>query len=483
MAITFTDAQLREMTGQLINSDEIIKGYQNAGRAATDRKNDYLDLDDQEKVYFDNWLNIIEQFHTELKLLNAEQRTTYNGSDVDPSARLSGGNKHFSDWGGYKPKVIPANNGNPVSTYTGNFELDRAIRIIDWVGKIKTGFAGPSVSGTGTGYSSGSFQVTGSVSAVAGQAIVLYKAGAAVYGICTGHTTTENPGPPPTSNTVITLNVLETYGNLTGSFSYTQNHNGFVNTVRLSTNNDGFLEMCKQILMNTSNEYVSVLDQMLVALEENDSKEGLDPSQITAAKTATTTMKEQILSWVNLVDAPTSNQLRFGDANINPYNSLVVDRRDNYIPERVQQIKSSLGEVVQPDTSTVTGNGRYNDLYTSLNIRIHKISGYLRNYYQMDLATVASQEQAGVKIAEATRNKNFAIVKVLVENPVGTKSIKIKDFGGLSVGDSVKVMDNVVTGVLDFTIQELIPPTTVVLSDVVPPKYTLGAQARLVKVL
>lgn len=476
MAITFTDAQLREMTGQLINSDEIIKGYQNAGNAASDRKQDYLDLDDQEKVYFDNWLNIIEQFHTELKLLNAEQRTTYNEADVDSSARLSGGNAHFTDWVGYKPKVIPSNNGNPKTTYSGNFENERVARIIDWIGKIKTGFTGSSNSGTGSGYSSGSFQVTGSVTVAIGQPIVLYKADAAVYGICTGSSVVNNPGPPPTSTTTVTLSILETYGTLTGSFTYAQQHNGFTNAIRQTTNNDGFLQMCKNILLDTSTDYMLVTDQILDALGANDSKD--DAPQIDSAREATQEIRSRVESWLNL-----PGQTRYSDASLNSYNTDLSNRRDVYIPNRVSQIEASLGSVTQPDSGTVTGSGRYLDLYTSLNIRIHKISGYLRNYYQMDLAAIASQEQAEVKIAEATRNKNFAIVKVLIEDPVGTKSIKIKDFGGLSVGDAVKVMDNVVTGVLDFTIQELIAPTTVVLSDVVPPKYTLGAQARLVKVL
>ena len=481
MALVFTDAQLRELTGQLINADEKIAGIQKSGEAAGNLKQDYKDLDDQEKIYFDNWLSIIDKFHAELKLLNSSQRTLYDDSNVDSSARLSPGNVHFSSWAGYKPKVIDSNNGNPISTYSGHYEIERINRIVEWVSKIKTGFTGAAVSGTGTGYSAGSFQVASAVTAVAGQPIVLFQSNAAVYGICTGSNTVNNPGPPPSSNTVITLNVLETYGTLSGSFSFAQNSSGFTNAVRISTNNNGFLLMCKQILTDTSNNLIAVMDQELAALNANDSKD--DSTQIDDAKDSTIAAKNQIFNWVNLVDVPTSNQLRFGDSQINPYNTSLITRRDTYIPSRVSQITTSLGSVSQPNTQDVTGTGRYNDLYISLNIRIHKISGHLRNFYQMDLAVVASQEQAGVKLSEATRNKNYAAVKLLVEEPSGTNVILIKDISKLNIGDAVKIMDNVVEGVLDFTITDIKAPNIITLSEVVPPKYTVGNQARLVKIL
>jgi hypothetical protein len=482
MAIIFTDAQLRELTGQLINADDKIAGIQKAGEAANKLKQDYKDLDDQEKIYFDNWVNIIDQFHTELKLLNSSQRTLYNSANVDPSARLSPGNVHFTDWAGYKPKIISSNNGNPVSTYSGHYEIDRINRIVEWTGKIKTGFTGAAVSGTGTSYSSaGSFQVGSAVTAVSGQPIVLFQANAAVYGICTGSSTVSNPGPPPTSSTTITLNVLETYGTLSGSFSFAQNSSGFTNAVRITTNNDGFLLMCKQILTDTSNNLLAVVNQELSALNSNDSK--ADSNQINSAKTTTESFKATVNNWINLVDVPTSNQLKFGDTQINAYNTSLISRRDTYIPSRVLQITNSLGSVSQPNTQDVTGNGRYHDLFISLNIRIHKISGHLRNFYQMDLAVVASQEQASVKLSEATRNKDYAIVKLFVEEPTGTSRILVKDVSRLAIGNAVKIMDNAVEGVLDFTIIDIQAPNIVILSNVVPPKYTLSNQARLVRIL
>ncbi len=481
MAIVFTDPQLRELTGQLINADDKIAGIQASGQAASNNKQDFQDLDNQEKVYFDNWLNIIDQFHIELKLLNASQRTLYDQAFVDPAARLSPGNVHFSSWAGYKPKLVDSNNGNPIAAYSGHYEIDRINRIVEWTGKIKTGFTGAPVSGTGHSYSAGSFQVASPVVPVAGQPIVLYQANAAIYGICTGFTSIVNPTPPPASTTAITLTVLETYGTLSGSFTFDQNSSGFSNAVRTSTSNDGFLLMCKQILTNTSNNLITVLDQELTALNANDSKEDL--TEIDNAKTSTNSIKTTVSNWVNLIDVPTSNQLKYGDTQINPYNTALITRRDTYIPSRVSQIIASLGSITQPNTTDVSGNGRYNDLYTSLNIRIHKISGHLRNFYQMDLAVVASQEQVDVKLAEATRNKNYAVVKLLIEEPSGTNVIIIKDISKLNIGDAVKVMDNAVEGVLDFTITDITAPNIVTLSEVVPPKYTVSNQVRLVKIL
>jgi hypothetical protein len=481
MALNFTEAQLREMTGRLINADDAIKAQNEQGNKAAKNKQDYKDLDDQEKVYFDNWLSIVEHFQEELKLLNGSQRTLYPVSAVDPSAKLSPGNPHFTNWAGYKPKALDSNNGNPIVTYTGKYESERITRLLEWIGYIINGFTGPAVSGTGTNYVAGSFQVDGAATLPTGIPILLYQANAAVWGICTGSASTTIPANPPSvpvaiTTTAVTLTVLETLGTLSGSFSYTFSRSGFNNATRLSSSNDGFLLLCKQILLSASNDLLAVLTSELTHINANDSKS--DASTITAAKNATTSFKTSVQNWVNLV-----GETRYGDSNILPYQTLLTNRKNTYIPARVAEIIASLGVVTQTPDGNFTGNGRYNDLFNSLVFRIHKITGHLRNYYHQDLAVVAAQEQAGVRTAELTRDKDFALVKVLTQEPDNTNKIVVKDLTKLAVGDAVKVMDNVRTGILDYTIAEIVQPNTLVLSDVVPATYTVANQARLVKLL
>ncbi len=481
MALNFTDAQLRELTGRLINADDAIKAQQAQGNKAADNKQDFKDLDDQEKIYFDNWFSIVTHFHEELKLLNGSKRTTYDAAVIDPSARLSPGNPHFSGWAGYKPKLLDSNVGNPVTTHAGHYENERIARLLEYINLITDGFTGSATAGTGTGYVSGTFQVTGAVSLPTGVPILLYQGDAAVWGICNGVTTTTIPANPPSqpspvTTTAVNLTVKETYSALTGTFNYVFSRTGFSNAIRLSNNNDGFLLLCKKILLDTSTELSAVVDTELTHLNGNDSTK--DASTITPAKSATNTFRTEVNNWINL-----PGETRYGDSNINPYETTLTNRKNTYIVARVPEIVASLGTVTQTADGNFTGNGRYHDLFNSITFRIHKITGHLRNFYHQDLAVAVAQEQAGVRAAELTRDKDLAVVKTLTEEPTNTNRVVLKDITKLNVNDQVKVMDNVRTGVLDYTIVEIVQPNTLVLSDVVPSTYTVANQARLVKLL
>lgn len=75
MALTFTDSQIRELTGQIINSDLKIAALQEEKTKVAKIKSDYLSLDNQEKVFTDHWLNCITKFHAELKHINSTSKT------------------------------------------------------------------------------------------------------------------------------------------------------------------------------------------------------------------------------------------------------------------------------------------------------------------------------------------------------------------------------------------------------------------------
>lgn len=491
MALNFTEAQLRELTGKLLNAPNDLKNIEGKKNAAAQIQQDYKDLDDSEIVYFDNWMNIIKNFHDELKYISSEQRSVYPTSLVDPSARLSPNNYHFPEtWQPFKPLIHPSNNGNPLSTYTGDYEEDKLGDFIEWADIIKNGIQGPNDDGTGTNfnYSTGTFTLTGSTgsqSLPVGNKILLSDSNAVVYGeILSSNSDVDNNGPNPVYTNTVTINIEEFRNVLPSTFSYDLNVSGFTDAQRTNEiYNNSFLELIKEVLLDIADKIKTVINQEIASIDANDSK--LGRSELDQAKIEGQELISQLQDWIDLPDnLIDSSEIRFGDVYLDQIVSLVQQRKNVFVPRRVGEIKANLGSVNQNSSDgTYTGDGIYLKLFDSLTLRLHKLTGNLRNYYHRGLAIAAAEEQAESKILESGRDSDFAIVKAFATEPDNTQKIELESISKLSVGDSVKVMDNKVTGVLDFTIEEIIEPRTIVLSDTVPVSYTIDQQARLVKLL
>lgn len=476
MALVFTDNQLRELTGQVANSDATIKALNEQKVLLQKNKNDYKDLDDQEKVFTEHWINIINKFHNELKYINSTQKTSYQQSAVDSSAKLETTSLHFpTGYPNFKPKLDNSNIGLPETILSEANETSDIAKCLEWIDRIVNGFMGLPNSGTGT-YAGGSITITGSPAGTipSGVPIVAYSNNAAIWGIV-GSFTSTIVGTPLNTTTVeaLTITIVESYGVLNGSINWMLSRSGFPESTRIGTSSDGFLLLCKDAIdryKNSTNQFV--LNQN-IELNANDSK--VDKSTIDSSKSQNTTFTSNLSNWSNY-----PSQTRFNTANLTSLSGY-LNNRQAYLPNRINAINTSLGNVTQSANGDFTGSGIYLDLFNSIMLRTHKITGYLRNYYQQGLLEQSTNEKIYVATTQADRNNGLAIVKLFSSEPTNTQIVELKDISKLSTGDAIAVMDNKYSIINRYTITELIQPNKVKLSDVVPTNYKMEFQVRLVK--
>lgn len=480
MALSFTDAQLRELTGQVVNSATKIQALNDEKVSIAKIKTDYKDLDDQEAIFTNHWVNSINRFHNELLYINSTQKTAYQVSSIEPSAQLLPTSIHFpTGYPNFKPKLDASNTGLPITTSTNPNEDINLDKCIEWSNRIKNGFTGSNISGTGI-YTAGAIAITiGSpVGTIAvGSDIVAFKNNAAIWGKVTGFTSTTTGGPPSADPLVttqqITINVLNTYGSLSGVVDWALFHVGFTDATRTSTSVNGFLLLCKESVDIYKNNIKQYINSQLTELNANDSK--ADKSEIDTAKNTNNTAIANFDSWFTK-----PLQTRFSDTNL-ALLTTYLNSRKSYLPTRVSQINTSLGSVNQVANGDFSGSGRYLDLFNSVMLRVHKATGHLRNFYQQNLIGQSIDERIYVATTQANRDKDLVTVKLFKEEPTNTQMVELVDVSKLSVNDSIAIMDNEYVTINRYTVVEIIQPNKVKLSDVVPTSYKLEFQVRLVK--
>lgn len=478
MALTFTDNQIRELTGQVINSDLKIADLQQEKTKIAKIKSDYLSLDNQEKVFTDHWMSCIAKFHAELKHINSTDKTNYVGqSVVESSAKLEPTSLHFpTGYLNFKPKLGLSNVGLPQTVLTDPNEIINLNYCLDWTNRIVNGFTGQNISGTGI-YTTGQITITGTIvgTPTAGEYITAYNSGAGIWGTVASYSSVTSGVLPDTVITTqtIVINILNSYGSLSGTVSWDLSKAGYSEAVRISTSTDGFLLLCKNMIDTYKANVKTYVTNENAELSANDSKE--DKVQIDTANNSNTTFISNLDSW-----SANTGQLRFNNANLNLLNGY-LNTRSSYLPTRITQITTSLGSISQVTNGDFTGSGRYFDLFNSIMLRTHKTTGHLRNYYQQGLLGQNTDEKIYIATTQANRDKSLATVRLLSQEPTNTPIIELKDISNLSVNDSVNIMDNAYTVVNKYTVTEIILPNKVRLSDVVPSMYKMDSQARLVK--
>lgn len=478
MALVFTDNQLRELTGQIANSKAKLDGLNEEKANIAKIKDDYKSLDEQEKVFTDHWINSIQRFHNELKLLNGTQKTTYSGSSVDPSAKLEVNSLHFpTGYVNFKPKLDQSNIGLPQSVFSGDKETTELSRCLEWSNRIKSGFTGSNLNGTGT-YSGTSLTLSGtSVGPIpVGSYIAIYtNTSLAVWGTVESYNSTSvgTPPDPVVTTEQLTINVIRSYGVLAGTVNWMLSHAGFSEANRVAASTNGYLLLCRDTIDFFKNSSKQFVNDETAELNANDSKP--DKTDIDSAKSSNNTFVSNLDNWSS---KPTLT--RFNDTNLASLNSYLNDRTA-YIPTRISKIEASLGNINQQSNGDFSGSGRYLDLFNSIMLRTHKTTGHLRNYYQQGMLGQNIDERISMAVTQTDRDKDLVIVKLFKEEPTNTPTVELVDISNINLNDDVAIMDNEYTTINRYKVLEVIQPNKLVLSDVVPTTYKLEFQVRLVK--
>ncbi|NBW99550.1 hypothetical protein EBR03_08265, partial [bacterium] len=151
MALTFTNDQIKELTQKILDAPTTLASLQADKANLIAQKDQYLATDNTNAVYTNNWLNIINQYHAELKNLNGVTRTDYDPANIQSSGQLADGNIHFPMtmpvWVNFQPKKHASNDGNPIGTYANN-ENDAIPVATDAISLMKNGFSSGSATTT-----------------------------------------------------------------------------------------------------------------------------------------------------------------------------------------------------------------------------------------------------------------------------------------------------------------------------------------------
>ena len=494
MALNFTDEQIKELSGQVLVGPDIIKQAEDTVANTEQVKQDFLDLDGQNAVFTDDMLNIIDQFHKELKELSGNVRTLYNEANIDPAARLDPTNLHFPqpDWLFFYPKVLDSNKGLPVTTTSDLIEPEQLEEVKRVYELLISGFNDGSGSVSADDpVSSGIIPLDNTPTGFSvGNRIVLLAGGGstgASYGVITAIDTITPPpppsGPPDPDTYAIQYDVEFSSGSLPAGTVVTNYHPGFNNTQReASTSNLYQIYLQGKIDTEVEKWETDFLDKILGFLEANDSP--ADKTEIDGEKDNINNSKAIVDNWQAKPNTGVGTG-RFGDSSIVPL-SNELDAREVRIPDRITEIEDALGTLTQDlggGKGKFDGEGRYFDYFTHLNSRIHANGGSLRSYYAQDVLIDFSNQEKDNTLAEVERTKDILQIKLLKANPDGSDTIEMVDISGLQVGDAVKFMDNA-KPVLNYTIVALIPEERKIqLDGQTPTNYSLTQQARIVRVL
>lgn len=473
MSLIFTDAQIKDISKEyLLIPSDIAKA-----QATLDKqdilKAQYLQNDENNKVFTDNLINIMAQYHEELKQMDGETRTTYQEAILVMAAQFLEGNEHFPTttpvWINYQPKLAASNNGSPITSTTPNEDtaLDDLQPAID---DLINGFTDGAVTEILTSaYAAGVFDVANPTALVIGNRVVISQAGVSAYGVVTAIT------PGMTDDTIAINELAAPAGALGIGASVSNFHNGFTNNQR-----SGIDPILEPEYYNYLTAFIDAavtaietfLNAELAALNLNDAT-GLEAAEIASAIA-------DINSFKGVIDTWQAAAFRFSDAELAPLTAAAT-ARDAQITARAIEIIDRLGSVMQAGDGSFSGDGHYEALFSFINIRINRIEGSLVKFYGADQARRAMEQKIFTLEDKAEEYEEIFVITALTADTDGTNIIKVTSAVGLAISDTIKIMDDV-QPVISRTIVD-IDGLDIEVDSPVPVGYLISKIARVVKQL
>jgi len=489
MALNFTDEQIKELSGQVLQGPDIIAQADKQIAQVNEQKQDFLELDEQNTVFTDHMINIVDQFHKELKELDGTVKTLYDEVNIDPAARLDPANLHFPqpDWVYFYPKVLDSNTGLPTEVTLDQIEPEAIDINQDRVDLLLNGFTDGAISAASDGVvTGGNIPYDSDPGFSIGDRIVLLAGGGvtgASYGVVTGTTVIPPPTPPPIlpGGFVVQYDVEFSSGTLPTGTSVSNFHSGFTNIQRENPTVNLYQIFRQDEVDSKTLDWKNIVTVIQGILDANDSTE--DKTELDAERDGVANTLDIIDTWQGqpIIGVGTG---RYGDTQID----LLIDEmlaRETRIPTRITEINDSLGVLTQDlgDQAKFSGSGRYHDYFRDLNARIHANDGTLRNYYGTETLIQFTEQTKDNVVAEIGRTSDVLQIKLLREDPDGTNTVSMENVSDLVVGQEVKFMDNQ-KPVLNYTISSIISEERkLILDGALPTNYKITQQARIVRVL
>jgi len=480
MALTFTNDQIKELTQKILDAPTTIASLEADKANLIAQKAQYLATDNTNAVYTNNWLNIISQYHTELKNLNGVSKTNYDTANIQSSGQLADGNIHFPMaapvWVNFQPKKHASNEGEPVGTYANN-ENDAIPVANDAISLMKSGFSSGSATTTTKGaFTTDTVSVTSAVGFAVGDKVLFTSGSNFLYG-----TITSIGVAVPLTGTPMQVSIIfssSSYAGIAIGATVKNSFSGFTLSQRNSGSGSNAGETALLLALEGDIDtkvglVKTALDAQKVALLANDAT-GAEAAEITATKTTLDTRISSVATWQGYPQ--TGSTSRFGN-NLSEIETLLSTRLTE-IPARATQITTRLGSITQNPDGTYSGDGNYFNLFSSLDVRLNKGGGTLRSYYNSDLGIALFTNMIVSFQNQVDRDSAAFTVKALGANANGTNQITVTDSTGLTAGPA-KVMSST-QPVIDVNIASIFG-STLTLDVTVSSDYKAAESARIVK--
>lgn len=480
MSLVFTDPQLRTVSGQILSLPQDIATFTQQKADLVAAKAEALTQDQANEVFSNNFRDIISAYHNELKNKNGSSRTLYDVVNIDLAAKRDPANVHYPSspiWINIKPKIHPSNSGSPIVGFTP-YEQQRLAPVTAQITLLKTGFAdGVTDSTTGAAYVNGvDLGVNGTF--LAGQRVVVDNLGVSLLALIV---TVKPPTGAWTADLELTI-LAPPAGSLPMGSRIRNFHNGFSNAEREGTAipyAPEVLAYWESELDARVQEWEDTIVPQLSALALLNVT-GAELTQKTTELNSLNAAKSAIDAW-QAAPATGAGVGRYGDTALTPIESNIA-ARTAAIPTRVTEIGTNLGALSQLGNGDYSGSGHYLKLFEWVDLRAGIADGSLFKYYQADLG-ISFVDQKIVKAnSKKTEYEAQMLVKLFTEDADGTAFIKVSDTTGLSISNSVKVVDDSGLTIITTTIIG-ISGLTVELAITVPNTFTVANRARLVKLL
>lgn len=480
MPILFTDPQIRTITGEILSLPEDIIKFTNQKTAQVAQKADTLTKDQANEAFSTNFRDIISAYHAELKNKNGADRTTYNVANIDLAAKKDPTNVHYpipsSNWVNIKPKIDISNNGNPVGAFTPH-EQDALPPITAQIALLKTGFTdGATDSTIAEAYAFGvDLKVNGTF--VAGQRIVVDQSNVSLLATVD---VVKAPTGAWTADLEITV-LAAPAGSLPIGSRVRNFHAGFSNAEREGTATpyapevlaywEGILDTLIQNWEDTIVPQQTALGLLNVS--------GAEDTQKTAEQTSLSNAKTAIDNW-QAAPLTGAGVGKYGDTALTPIEANVT-ARTAAIPTRVTEITTNLGAISQMPNGDYSGSGHYLKLFEWIDIRAGMAGGTLFLFYQADLAISFIDQKIVKANSKKTEYEAQFLVKQFTADSDGTAFIQVADTTGLSISDTVKVLEDSGLTVITTTILGISGPIVELATTV--NGFTVENRARLAKQL
>lgn len=516
MGISFTDSQLRTASKDVLDTAQQISVLGQQQSSANDGKTDALAKDQNNKIFFDNYISIIHHYNVERALITGDTITEYDENTLIQSAKQAPGNQHFTispPWVNFPPKLLAENNGNPTSNVTPN-EMTTIPPAQAAINLLENGYADGAIETTlFAAYSTGQpVKLVGSTFYSIGDRVVIDQGGVSLIGTvltavagtggtpgtcslgpsyttqaaCLAATPTPGiwtPGTPSPYPQEITISELQgPLGSLGAGARIRNFHPGFNNSEREHSTTPYAPEVrtyFESLIDPALSPWQGKLQAELAALNAND----VGGSEATEVSTAKANVQAAIQVYTDFTNAPATGAGvgKFGDTIMSPIiASLTLRLSDG--PARASQIFGHFGSVSQNGDGSSSGSGHFYSLWKWIDLRTTKAGGSLTKYYSYDLTTNFLGTTQSTASNKQNEYANVMDVHKLSADTDGTNVVKVQDATGLTNGDTVVILDSQVGHTPVHTTITGVSGLNITLAATVS-GITAGDTGRLVKLL